>query len=65
MKKLLEETGTKLYRGTGLTKEELQKYKDLIGKCKHNYDTDNMMTMTGFISTSMIRSDAQKFAWSN
>ena len=23
------------------------------------------MTMTGFISTSMNRSDAQKFAWSN
>ena len=32
MKKLLSETGTKLYRGTGLTKKELKSYKDLVGK---------------------------------
>jgi hypothetical protein len=53
LKKLLEETGTKLYRGTGLTKNELQQYKDLVGKCRGKRDTANMMTMTGFISTSI------------
>ena len=32
MKKLLEETGTILYRGTGLTKKELQDYRDKVSK---------------------------------
>ena len=72
MKKLLEETGTTLYRGTGLTKKELQQYRDKVGAkiergCFGEFtsDEDTYMTMTGFISTSMNRSDAQKFAWSN
>ena len=59
MKKLLEETGTMLYRGTGLNKKELKDYRDKVGK-KYEYTT-----LTGFISTSMNRSVAQKFAWAN
>ncbi len=73
MKKLLEETGTTLYRGTGLTKKEVQQYRDRVGaKVERSYYSGNItskedtyMTMTGFISTSMNKSDAQKFAWSN
>ena len=71
MKKLLEETGTKLYRGTGLTKNELKEYKDKVGSKIEKFSDgyfktgDGYMTMTGFISTSMNRSDSQKFAWSN
>ena len=29
---MLEKKGTNLYRGTGLTKKDLQKYRDLVGK---------------------------------
>ena len=32
MKKLLEETGTKLYRAAELTEEDVKTYKDLQGK---------------------------------
>jgi|ERR1711971_631336 len=68
MKKLLEETGTILYRGTGLTKKEVQDYRAKIGKIERNeYGrfTSGHTTLTGYISTSMKRSEAQKFAWAN
>jgi len=66
MRKLLEVTGTTLYRGTGLTKKEIKKYKSLEGKklcwcC----GPPALMTLTGYTSTTMIRSIAQKFTWSN
>ena len=64
LKELLEVKGTKLYRGTALTKQELQKYKDLIGK-KDEYGYPELMALTGFISTSMDRTQAETFAWSN
>ena len=32
MRKLLEETGTKLYRAAELTEEDVKTYKDLQGK---------------------------------
>ena len=59
---MLEKKGTKLYRGTGLTKEELNKYAALIGKRKGK---EGMVCLTGFISTSMNRGLAESFAWSN
>ena len=68
MKKLLEETGTILYRGTGLTKKELQDYKDKVGKIQKTGDGhfySGYKTLTGFISTSLNRSSAEKFAWAN
>ena len=68
MKKLLEETGTILYRGTGLTKKEIQDYRDKVGKIqkkKNGYFESGHTTLTGFISTSMKRSSAEKFAWAN
>ena len=55
----LEFFGAELYRGTGLTKEELKTYKDKIG---NKYDP---VVLTGFISTSLDRSQAENFAWSN
>ena len=61
MKVLLEWTGTKLYRCTGLTNKELQTYKDLVGKIKKDKTgsfTSGYMTMTGFISTSLNRFEA-------
>ena len=59
MKDLLEKKGTKLYRGTGLTQEELMTYKALIGKkSKDKHDKSHLMCLTGFISTSMNRSAA-------
>ena len=68
LKELLEKKGTRLYRGTGLTKEELQKYRDLIGKTEKNIWGDEvpaLMALTGFISTSLDRAQAETFAWSN
>ena len=71
MKKLLEETGTILYRGTGLTKKELQDYKDKVGAKIEKMlwgvfkSGEGYTTLTGFISTSLNRSVAQKFAWAN
>ena len=68
MKKLLEVTGTKLYRGTGLTKKELKNYRKKIAKKKYwlfGEKVINLVTLTGFTSTTMIRSIAQKFTWSN
>ena len=65
MRQLLEVTGTKLYRGTGLTKGEIQKYKNLIGQRTGKFNHDNMMAMTGFISTSIDRNIAEGFAWEN
>ena len=68
MQDLLENKGTTLYRGTGLTQKELQKYIDLVGKTemrkKRNMKTRKieekelpaLMALTGFISTSMTRS---------
>ena len=47
-----------VYRGTGLTKEELQTYTNKIG-------TSNKVVLTGFISTSMDRSAAESFVWFN
>ena len=78
LKELLEKKGTKLYRGTGLTKEELKTYADLIGKTEMRrkddgiFDSDeeeqllpSVMCLTGFISTSLSRELAESFAWSN
>ena len=68
MKKLLEETGTTLYRGTGLTQKELQTYKALIGKVvrdKYGFLEDGYMALTGFISTSMKREVVEQFVWSD
>lgn len=62
---LLERKGTKLYRGTGLTDNELQSYKDLIGKTRNKDGDAALMALTGFISTSMDRAKAETFAWSN
>jgi len=65
MQKLLEQTGTLLYRGTGLTEQELKTYEAKIGK-EFDYDDPNThVTLTGFTSTSMDKSQAQNFAWSN
>ena len=71
-KKLLEETGTTLYRGTGLTQQELHTYQALVGKVVRDYDgklkgklTAGYMALTGFTSTSMKRPAAESFAWSN
>ena len=36
-----------------------------IEKDEDGFFDDGYMAMTGFISTSMNKSDAQKFAWSN
>ena len=58
MKNLLEETGTTLYRGTGLTQQELQTYKALIGEAERDEDgwlKSGYMALTGFISTSIKR----------
>ena len=71
MMELLEETGTLLYRGTGLTEEELKSYSDKIGKTEEDSldpDGDGLpvyMPLTGFTSTSMNRGAAEGFAWSN
>ena len=71
MKKLLSQTGTILYRGTGLTKKELQDYRDKVGNIQKDEECyggpfkSGHTTLTGFISTSMKRSSAQKFAWAN
>ena len=66
---MLEVKGTKLYRGTGLTKKELQKYIDLEGKIQKDeygsFVNDGYSTLTGFISTSMDRKAAESFAWSS
>ena len=65
MQKLLSKTGALLYRGTGLTEQELKTYADKIGK-EYNYNDPNThVTLTGFTSTSMDKSQAQNFAWSN
>ena len=65
LRELLEKKGTKLYRGTGLTKKELQSYEDLIGKTKEKDGKESLMALTGFILTSMDRAQAENFAWSN
>ena len=70
---MLETKGTKLYRGTGLTKKELQKYKELIGKTEIRLDPRDfikkelpvLMALTGFISTSLDRALAETFVWFN
>ena len=62
LKELLSKKGTKLYRGTGLTNKELQKYKEKIGKTEFS---EKYMALTGFISTSMDRAQAETFAWSS
>ena len=53
--------GVKLYRGTAQTKKELQALRDKIGVTDY-YDC---MAMTGFISTSMDRAQAEGFVWAN
>ena len=66
MKKLLAYEGTTLYRGTCLTKKELKQYRKKIGKKKYwLFGEPSLVTLTGFTSTTMIRSIAQKFTWSN
>lgn len=60
LKELLEKKGARLYRGTGLTKEELLKYAALVGI----KNRDDLMALTGFISTTMKRPIAESFAWS-
>ena len=47
-----------LYRGTGLTKDELLTYTNKIG-------TENKVALTGFISTSMKKDAAESFVWFN
>ena len=70
-KKLLEETGSTLYRGTGLTQQELHTYQALVGKAVRDDSrfkgllTAGYMALTGFTSTSMKRPAAESFAWSN
>ena len=61
VKELLANKGTTLYRGTGLTKKELQTYQAKIGKT----GDDRLVALTGFTSTSMDRAMAETFAWSN
>lgn len=67
LRELLEEKGAKLYRGTGLTKQQLQKYRDLKGKKEIKYGMKRpvYMSLTGFISTSFDRAKAEGFAFSN
>jgi len=72
MKELLEWTGTRLYRGTGLTIKDLSAYKAKIGKKVKKYEgkeyereIPDYAVLTGFISTSMDRAQAESFAWSN
>ena len=55
------EEGVKLYRGTAQTKKELQALKDKIGLTEKK----DCMAMTGFISTSMDREQAEGFVWAN
>ena len=47
-----------LYRGTGLTKDELQTYTNKIG-------TNDKVALTGFISTSMKKDAAESSVWFN
>ena len=63
MKHLLEKKGAKLYRGTGLTRKDLQAYLQRIGKIEDGHP--DWAVLTGFISTSMNRDQAETFAWSN
>ena len=58
LKDQIQKEGVLLYRGTGLTQQELQTYTDKIG-------TYDKVALTGFISTSMKRDAAEPFAWSN
>ena len=60
---LLAKKGTRLYRGTGATYNELLAYKAKIGKKK--YGVPDWAVLTGFISTSMDRAAAESFAWTN
>ena len=53
-----ENEGVTLYRGTGLTKDELQTYTNKIG-------TSDKVALTGFISTSMKKDAAESFVWFN
>ena len=72
LQELLKNKGTKLYRGTGLTNNEVQKYRDFITKkelrwnrkTRKNEELPALMALTGFISTSMDRAQAETFAWS-
>ena len=77
LKQKIEKDGILLYRGTGLKPVQLKEYQDLVGETEvrkvPNFTTfefeekelPKLMTLTGFISTSLDKLAAEQFAWSN
>ena len=51
-------SGIELYRGTGLTEPQIQKYRDLIVANK-------TMAIHGYLSTSLLRDLAESFAYND